>query len=100
MQPLHRDVGVYEPYIVREEDIEIAEMPRGSALHGARSRGEPVSLPARPKRPPGCRNWRSSFWAIVPILGRSGDRDTEWLLGPMRENKDAGGYKVQDLQNV
>jgi len=170
-QPLHRDVGVYEPYLMREpggkeillswivaasdfteengatrvvpgshtwprdriatdDECEIAAMPRGSALiylgsvlHGARINAtdtprtgivsgyavgwlrqednQYISCPpeAAAKLPRQAQQLLG-YRAHSGILGRAGDRNTDWLLDPDRIDDDAEAYKAQDLQDV
>ncbi|MBT5434803.1 MAG: phytanoyl-CoA dioxygenase family protein [Alphaproteobacteria bacterium] len=170
-QPLHRDFGVYEPYIMhepgakeillswivagtdftkangatrvvpgshtwpldrvaRDHEVEIAEMPRGSGLiylgsvlHGARinntdqprtgivsgyavgwlrqEENQYLSCPPEAAaKLPKLAQQLLGYRAHSPVLGRSGDRDTQWLLGPKKVDIDADGYKDQSLQEV
>ncbi len=169
LQPLHRDIGVYEPYLNHEpgakeillswivaltdftedngatrvvpgsqrwtrervatdRDIAIAAMRRGSALVflGSVLHGAGVNTTARPRTgvvsgyavgwlrqeenqylscPPDAAMRLSKqaqqllgYRAHTPILGHSGERDHDWLLGPPKPNTEGEGYEEQSLQ--
>jgi len=171
LQPLHRDVGVYEHFLIREpggkeillsfivavsdftaengatrivpgshtwpreriaqeEEIEAAEMPKGSIVIylGSLLHGAAINVTDQPRSaivsgfavgwlrqeenqylscPPEAAARLSSpaqhllgYRCHSPILGWSDDRNPEDLLGPRKTDPDAAGYKAQDLQNV